>query len=322
MAAFGLRKPRTAPGAPPPALPEMAFIYLAAFAVMAALTASLVWFSILQVPLERPVGPLFGTGPASREGWAMWYAAPLLAAGVTPLLFWLYFRRAHRWTLLGLTLAGAIAIMLGATSAFWAKNIGYTWYFVPNATIAAIISVQPQMFGFAFGRAAGALIQQMAYLPLLGAAFGFGLGVAASLPWRYERIAEPSAPPHRTGWTARIVTTAIMTLFVTTVAAAQMPSGAVLVAPLVAWTWWRISFRDGGYEFINVLKGSAILGLVSTVPFVLALTTVHGFDGATLLLGIVTRTPVYLLISVIAIKIAVALSKATSAAAALAFPTR
>jgi hypothetical protein len=285
--------------------------------VPAALTAAYLWFYILKMPLDRPVAPLFGNAQAQREGWAAWYVAPPAAFALTYAVFWLYFRKAHRRTLVGFALAGAVAIALGGTAAFWVKNIGYTWYFVPNADIVAIGSVLAPMFSVAFGRAVHALIVHAPLSLAAGALFGAIAGLLMDLPWRRTRetaiavSAAGGAPaPGQAGWIGRIVTTGLMTLFVTTVAAAGMPSGAVLVAPLIALTWWFVAFPDGRYDFTNVLMGSALLGLISTLPFFLALAQMSaGFDPATLALGIVTRTPVYLLVSIVAIKIT--LSKVT-----------
>jgi hypothetical protein len=311
MTSFGLRKTTLAAVAPSAA--ASVHLILAAFAVPATLTALYVWFYILKMPLERPVGPLFGNAPAPREGWAAWYVAPPVAFALTYAVFWLYFRRTHRWTVLGFVLAGALAIVLGGTVAFWVKNIGYTWYSVPGATIAAIASALAPMFSFAFGRAVHALIEHAPLSFPAGALFGAIVGLLMDLPWRHTRetataasgTGEESAPV-QAGMIGRVITTAFMTLFVTTVAAAGMPGGAILAAPVIAGTWWLVSFADGRYEFKNVLMGSALLGLISTLPLFLGL-----FDPTTLVLGVITRTPVYLLVSIVAIKITL---KATSAA--------
>jgi hypothetical protein len=312
MTRFGLRTT----GPPTPSTPAPSFplhLIPAAFAVPAALTAAYVWFYILKIPLDRPVGPLFGDAQARPEGWAAWYVAPAVAFVLTYAVFWLYFRKTHRWTVLGFALAGTIAIMFGGTAAFGVKNIGYTWYFVPNAGIVVIGSALAPMFSFAFGRAVHALIDHAPLSFSAAALFGAITGLLLDLPWRYTRKtvsaksgAGGAPAPVQAGWIGRIVTTALMTLFVTTVAAAGMPGGAILAAPVIAGTWWLVSFADGRYEFNNVLMGSALLGLISTLPLFLGVP-----DPATLVLGIVTRTPMYLLVSIVAIR--VTLSKATGA---------
>jgi hypothetical protein len=101
-----------------------------------------------------------------------------------------------------------------------------------------------------------------------------------------------------------------------------MPFFALAVPPLAALVWWFVSFRGGRYDFINVLMGSALLALILMLPLFLALalapatdgyqTGSYGFDPATLALGFVMRTPVYLLVSIIVIRITLALSKATA----------
>src|SRR5262249_2818782 len=120
-------------------------VVMAGFAIMAALAAAHFWVNIIRVPMARPVCPLFGQGPASNEGWAPWYAPLPFAAVLTLLVLHLYFRRLHRWTVMGLAGGGLFAVEFGGWAAFWVKNIGYTWYFVPNATIVAILSVQLPM---------------------------------------------------------------------------------------------------------------------------------------------------------------------------------
>jgi hypothetical protein len=315
MTRFGLRT--TGPATPSaPALSFALHLILAALAVPAALTAAYVWFYILKVPLDRPVSPLFANGQTQREGWAAWYVAPPVAFALTHTVFWLYFRKAHRRTLAGFALAGAIAIALGGTAAFWVKNIGYTWYFVPNASIPAIVSALAPMFSFAFGRATHALIEHAPLSFLAGALFGAIVGLLMDLPLRHPRgvaiatsVAGGAPAPVQAGTIGRVVTTAFMTLFVTTVAAAGMPGGAILAAPIIAGTWWLVSFADGRYEFNNVLMGSALLGLISTLPLFLGV-----LDPTTLVLGVITRTPVYLLVSIVAIR--VTLSKTTGAAPA------
>jgi hypothetical protein len=315
MTRFGLRT--TGPATPSArALSFALHLILAALAVPAALTAAYVWFYILKMPLDRPVGPLFGDVQARPEGWAAWYVAPAVAFVLTYAVFWLYFRKAHRRTLLGFALAGMVAIALGGTAAFWVKNIGFTWYSVPAANITMIGSALALMFSFAFGRAVHALIEHMPLSFAAGALVGATAGLLMDLPWRHTRktvIATSGAggapAPVQAGMIGRVVTTAFMTLFVTTVAAAGMPGGAILAAPLIAGIWWLVSFADGRYDFSNVLMGSALLGLISTLPLFLGVP-----DPATLVLGIVTRTPVYLLVSIVAIR--VTLSKTTGAAPA------
>src|ERR1044072_7639905 len=126
MTSFGLRE--TTLAAVAPSVAASVHLILAAFAVPATLTALYVWFYILKMPLERPIGPLFGNGPAPREGRAAWDVARPVAFALPYAVFWLYFRRTHRWTVLGFVLAGALAIVLGGTGGFWGKHIGYTWY--------------------------------------------------------------------------------------------------------------------------------------------------------------------------------------------------
>ena len=310
MASFGSRKtPTAAPvSSPSSSLSLLAHIGLTAFALGAAATAGYVWFFILKMPLERPVGPLFGNPRTPSEGWAAWYFAPPTAFALTYGLYRLYFRKPHRWTVLGLALAGAIAIVLGSTAAFWVKNIGYTWYSVPGADILAIVNALAPMLAFAFGNGTQAIIEHAPLSLATGAVFGIVWGLLMDLPWSHRTRTEGA----NAGLAGRIVSTALMSLFVATVAAAEMAFVAIAVAPFVALTWWFVSFRGAKYDFTNVLMGSALLGLISTLPLVLLLASAPSL----LALGVATRTAVFVLVSFIVIKITLAMSKATRVALA------
>src|ERR1044072_249114 len=109
MTRFGLRT--TGPATPSAAAPSFPLhLILAAFAVPAALTAAYIWFYVLKMPLDRPVGPLVRTAPANREGWAAWYVAPPFAFALAYAVFWLYFRKAHRRTLIGFAGSGGAGV--------------------------------------------------------------------------------------------------------------------------------------------------------------------------------------------------------------------
>jgi hypothetical protein len=294
-------------------------VVLAAFAVPAALTAAYVWFFVLKIPLERPVDALFGNARIPREGWAAWYVAPLVAFTLTYAVFWLYFRKTRRWTVLGFALAGTIAIVFGNTLAFWTKTVGYQWYYGPG-DIAASVHVLWPMFKFSFGRVTHVLMVHAPLIFAAGALFSTVVALVLDLPWRCQQPAPPTrlsalAFAPNAGRIGRIATTVLMTLFVIREAAAAMPFFALAVAPLAALAWWFLSFRGGRYDFINVLMGSALLALISALPLFLALatrgyqTSYQGFDPATLALGFMTRAAVYLLASVVMIRVTLVLSR-------------
>jgi len=292
---------------------------LALLAGLSAIVAVHVWLNILKVPLVRPVGPLFGQAPASQEGWAAWYLPPLAAAILTFLILRLYFRRPHRWTVLAFASAGAFAVLFGAWAAFWVKNIGYTWYFVPGASTAMIVGVQLPMGAFALGRALDIVLIRVPLLLLTGAAVGGFIGAITKFPllgtWskaadtppaRPAMVSEPvpmQAPPYSAGWFARLGTTVFMALLGGAVGYG-LPFVGLLVMPIAGLVWFFVSFRDGRYSFRNVAIGSVVIAFLSSLPLTLAL-----MDRETLLLSMATRVPFFLLVSVGTIKLVLFLSR-------------
>jgi hypothetical protein len=176
------------------------------------------------------------------------------------------------------------------------------------------------MFRYSFGTITHALMVHAPLIFAAGALFGTVVALVLDLPWRRQQAAPPTrlsalvfAP--NAGRIGLSVTTVLMTLFVIREAAAAMPFFALAVAPLAALAWWFLSFRGGRYDFINALMGSALLPSIAALPLFLALatrgyqTSYHGFDPATLALGFATRTLVYLLVSVVMIRVALVLSR-------------
>jgi hypothetical protein len=313
METFGRRIQEPAAPAAMAAHSTVTLVALAILAAMAALVAAHVWINVLQVSFVRPIGPLFNSIPASREGWAPWYVAPLVTAIVAFAVLLLIFRRPNRMTIVAFTGAGLGLVVLAATMALWVKNVGYTWYFVPGTTVAMIANVVWQMLGLAFGRAVELLIGEP-LLVLAGAAIGAMLGRLAGLPlgahFRRPPIGaradatttqeSPVAGPPAILWTG-----IVMVLFAGLVAAREMPPGAILVMPLIGLVWWFVSFRGGRYEFLNVLLGSAAIGFLSSLPLLIGLHSIMGVDVSVVLLATITRGAVMLVLSIILIKVAI-----------------
>jgi hypothetical protein len=298
---------------------------------LAALTSMHVWINILHVPWERPMGALFNGGPAIREGWAAWFVAPSFAAAFTLALLAFYFRRSRRWTVPATAIAGLLAVVFGAWAAYWVKNIGYTWYFVPGASVQAILGVQPQMAALAFGRAAYLLVQQP-LLPAIGAVGGLLVGLVLRAPLRAAESVAPAdnialhAKAARTspqaGWAARLITTVLMSALAGAVASTGIPLVGIVVAPIAGLIWYFISFRDGHYGFMNVLIGSTAVAVLVGLP--LALMTMRpsfgpglavagaggGLDWRFLVTGAAVRLPILVLLSIACIKITLLLSRA------------
>lgn len=300
---------------------------MAAFALAAALVAAHFWINIIRVPMIRPVGPLLGAASGTNEGWAPWYASPLFAAALTLLMFHLYFRKIHRWTLFGLATGGLLAVLFGGWAAFWVKNIGYTWYFVPNASTAAILGVQPQMAAFAFGRAMQAFMEQVPLLPAIGAAAFVVVALLLRLPLR---VSAPAVTPQIAGWLARACTAVPIALLGGAVSGFGTLVIGIVVAPIVALIWMFVSFRDGRYAFANVLAGSVAIAVLASLP--LAVATMHpafggafggvggSFDLKFLIFGAAVRLPVFVLLSVGLIKLALLVSRATARVSRRAVP--
>ena len=265
---------------------------LAALAGLAALTTLHVWFNILHVAWVRPLGALFDASQAVREGWAAWYVPSTFAAVLTFALLHLYFRRPQRWTLLALAVAGLCAAVFGTWAAYWVKNIGYTWYFVPGATVAAILGVQPQMAAMAFARAAHLLAEQLLLLAI-GAVAGLLVGLVLRVPFRVvasttaTREVAPATmatiePPQRAGLPARLTTAALMAALAGGVASLRIPLIGIAIAPFAGLIWYFVSFRDGFYRFWNVVLGSTAIAFLIGLPLALLTTRLSfpaGFEG-------------------------------------------
>src|SRR5438105_11222275 len=279
---------------------------MAVFAGLAALAAAHVWINILRVPWERPVGALFNAGPAVKEGWAAWYVAPMFAAVLTLVLLDRYFRRPHRWTLFALATAGLFAVVFGAWAACWVKNIGYTWYFVEGASVAAILAVQPHMAMLALGRGAQVFMREPLLLTI-GATAGVVAALVLKLPLRALGPTAPTgsagepmlaATTQVAGWTARLIAAALMAMLGGAIASYGTPIIGLVMAPVVGLIWFLVSFRGGRYAFMNVLAGSGIIAVVAALPLALALASMQspfgglgesggaGFDGQFLVFGV------------------------------------
>jgi hypothetical protein len=319
---------------------------LAMFAVLAAVTAAHVWISILQVPWERPVGALFSARPASKQGWAAWYFAPIFSALLALLLLHLYFRRPRRWSLLGLAVAGAAAILFGAWGAYWVKNIGYAWYFLPGTTIGSILGAQPYMAPANLWNALDLAFRQP-LLVSIGAMAGVVAALALHLPVRAAapvgrahddppagQIALPATRPRAAGWPARLITAALMALVGGTLASLDQAyllakesivdallseltvfrsSMFIIVTLMTGLIFFFVSFRNGRHAFGRVLAGSAAMSLLSLLPIATAMTIALGLAGvgvivAPLLTAAIMWTPLYLLLSIGLIKLALLLS--------------
>jgi hypothetical protein len=283
---------------------------LATLAGVAALTAAHVWIKLLHVPWERPVGALFDGAPATNEGWAAWYVAPIFAPVLALALLWLYFRRTERWTLTALGVAGLFAVVCGAWAAYWVKNIGYTWYFVPGASIATILGVQPQMAALALGRATHLLADQLLLLAT-GAAAGVLAALLLNLPLRAIGASAPpaqgtsdtaagreTAVPQSAGYVLRLTTAVLMGMLAGEVASMGLAVVGTIVAPIAGAIWFFVSFRAGRYAFPQVAIGSAAIALVCAFPLGL-------MDPSAFIFSAVVRWPTFLLLSVGLIKSAV-----------------
>ena len=329
---LGMRTPHSPPAATSAVAQSSAPSRSSRLAVMgvlaglAALTAAHAWINILRVPWVRPVGALFQAGPASNEGWAAWYVPPLFAAVLTLALLHLYFRRSERWTLLALAVAGLFAVVSGGWAAYWVKNIGYTWYFVPGASVAAILGVQPQMAAFAFGRAA-LIFQQQPLLLAIGTAAGVVAALLLRLPLRAMAPAAPAGSPtlaeqmpmqRSAGLPSRLMTAALMALLGGAVASHGIAPVGVAIGPIVGLVWFFVSFRGGRYVFANVLAGSIAIAVLAALPLTLLLSTMTpsfgngpggGLDLRSFMFGVAVRLPVFVLLSIGLIKLALFMSR-------------
>jgi hypothetical protein len=160
----------------------------AMLALLAAAFTVQTWFNILHVPLARPIAPLFSSGPASNQGWAAWYIPPLVAGVLAfPLAYWLLIRR-KQLTIVAMAVAGIGMLLLGAVVAYWVKNIGYTWYFVPGASVSKIVPALFPMLQFALGNAVAGVMIHQPWLLIAASAAGAVLGWLAALPIKRQTL--------------------------------------------------------------------------------------------------------------------------------------
>jgi len=165
-------------------------------AAIAAAVTLYTWFFVLQVPFDRPVAPLFSSKPASNEGWAPFYIAPIVAAAIAAGVHYRFLSKPKHMTVMGLTRAGGGMALLGVFAAYLVKNIGYTWYFVRGVTIFHILGALVPMSQFALGRAVGTLITHPLLL-LLPALAGTVLAIAIGLPLQRDKSAAEAPQPSR-----------------------------------------------------------------------------------------------------------------------------
>src|SRR5205814_1038803 len=127
-------------------------------------------------------------------------------------------------------------------AAYWVKNIGFTWYFVPGASPIAIVAVQPQMAALAFGRAAQRLAEQPLLLAI-GAVAGTLMGLLLHLPLRagvlstlstsFSADSEPAIQaPQSAGVLARLITAGFMAALAAAVGSLNLPFAAVVLAAI------------------------------------------------------------------------------------------
>jgi hypothetical protein len=303
--AFGRR-----PAAPSTEAPGRSMAALASAVVLPAIAATVAayaWIYILKVPFDRPVGPLFSSAPASREGWAAWYVAPLVAAVLALALHYRFVLRPQRMTVAAMAVAGCGMSLLGATVALLVKNIGYTWYFVPGTTLMAIIGAVLPMAWVAFGNGIALLGEHpsLFFVPGIAAAL---LACVARLPLRAERVhaLQPVQPVNLRSAGRPVV---IGTAFVMAVFAGFFGLAAPqLVVPFAGITWMFVSFRHGKYSLRNIAIGSFVLGALTTLPILIG-PNLNSSVGLYFLIEIVAlRFPIFFVLSVGLIKAALFLS--------------
>jgi hypothetical protein len=262
------------------------------------------------------MGPLFGSAPASQQGWAAWYVAPVVAAALGLALHYAFVVRPKRTTVAAMAIAGCGMALLGVTIVFLVKNIGYTWYFVPGATILAIVSVVVPMTFQALGNAVATLADHPLLLPAAGSVAALA-ALLLRLPLRAlhapalppRPTAEPAARPEQEPRTASkpmvFLTAFVMALFAAFLALA----GGLVIGPLAGLVWLLVSFRSGVYSLRNVAIGSAVIGALTTLPLVMGSHFISATGSLYLLIQVaVLKFPILFIVSIALIRAAVALS--------------
>jgi hypothetical protein len=239
-----------------------------------------VWFNVLRIPLEMPSPSLFaaprggppplwiGAGEKPKDGWTVWYLPVLVTAFVASVILARLTRRRERWSVLSMTLAGCVTVLIGATVACWAEHNGYMWYFRPEMTPRLLLNVQGKLVMTSLGEGLAVLIKQWPVL-LIGSAAGAVCALAVGAPLRREAVAPASAPPRTeplddsADLTARIVSTIV--LMIASQLGHNLGHPYVLLATgcCISLAWFTIAFPRVEFSFKRLLLGSLVAAMVS-----------------------------------------------------------
>lgn len=267
------------PATPSPTMRWAAVAVLSGIAMLATLH---VWFNVLKIPLELPSPSLF-TAPregflrgSQRSSWLAWYIPLLTTAFFALVVLARLTRKRDRWSVLSMTVAGCVAVMIGMTVACWAEHNGFMWHYKPEMTLRLLLSIQGQLTATSFGEAIALLSTQWLLLAI-GAAVGAGFAVAAGVPLKRSRSNASNTTATdpleaRTEPTARIVSAVILLILSQIGSARGHPYYMLAAGICIALVWFAVAFPKVEYNFKRLLLGSvsaaAIGSIVQTVLYV------------------------------------------------------
>lgn len=260
----------------------MRWAIIAALSIVAMLATLHVWFNVFHIPLELPSPSLFdaprggppplwmGPGEKPKAGWMPWYLPVLATAFLASVILARLTRRRERWSVLSMTIAGCVAVLIGATVACWAEHDGYMWYFRPEMTLRLLLGVQLKLAMISLGEGLGIVLAGWPVL-MIGSTAGAGCAFVARVPWRRGAEAPVShavrieLADDSTDLTARIVSTIVVMLVSQMGPARGHPYYMLAIGACVSLVWFAIAFRRVEFNFMRLLLGSFVASITSAL---------------------------------------------------------
>jgi hypothetical protein len=262
--------------------PAMRWAVITALSAVAMLMTLHVWFNVFHIPFEMPSPSLFdaprggppalwmGRGEKPMSGWMAWYLPVLVTAFLAAVILARLTRRRERWSVVSLAMAGCVAMLTGATVAYWAEHNGFMWYYRPEMTLRLLGGVQAKLLMASLGEAFGLFCIQWPVL-LIGAIAGVICALVAGAPLTRGPVEPPSQAVHidpldeSTDLTGRIVSTIAILLASQMGPARGHPYYMLAIGACIALAWFSIAFPRVEFNFKRLLLGSFVASIISAL---------------------------------------------------------